>query len=61
MVKELITQAGKHGNGGMRILIPSKLHHDSQNPIKPGDRIKIEVDGERIVITPAPITEARPP
>jgi hypothetical protein len=41
-----------HGNGGLRIHVPSKLRYDSQNPIQPGADIKIEVDGRRMVITP---------
>lgn len=52
MVDRIQTNAMPHGNGGLRITIPSKLHHDSRNPIKPGDPIEISVDGKRMIITP---------
>jgi hypothetical protein len=52
MVKSLIVKAQKHGHGGLRINVPSKIHYDSLNPIVAGEDIKITVDGKRMIITP---------
>lgn len=32
------------------INIPSRLHHDSSFPFKNGDRLKIEIDGDKLII-----------
>lgn len=50
MVDKIETTARRHGNGGLRIFVPAKLQHDSQNPIKPDDPIEISVDGKQMVI-----------
>lgn len=50
MVKTITTTAGKTGHDGLTIYIPKNLSVDSMNPISPGDKIKITVDGKKMLI-----------
>jgi hypothetical protein len=52
MVDQLETEARPRGNGGLEIYVPQRLRVDSKNPIHPGDKIRITVDGEKMTIEP---------
>ena len=52
MVDQIETEARSIGNSGLEIYVPQILRVDSKNPIHPGDKIRISVDGEKMVIEP---------
>lgn len=43
----------KYGRNGIQIRIPTAVRSDSQCPLHVGDIVKIEVDGRRLIATPA--------
>jgi hypothetical protein len=50
MVDTIQTRAKITGHDGLTIYVPRDLKVDSLNPIKPGDKISITVDGKKMII-----------
>ena len=58
MVDTIEARTSKRGNNGLIIYIPQQLRVDSKNPIETDMDVFIEVDGEKMTISPSTQTES---